>query len=315
MKKIVTSIALLLLASFVSEAQIPSYVPSNGLVGWWPFNGNSTDESGNGYNGIVKGCVLTNDRFGVSNAAYWFDSTFIEVSNSSNLNFSNISINLWYLNKNVRYGDFISKHQSGSYNSSFLLWNEGSIGCGPQWYTTSPGNNVATIWKSGFCDTTSWHMLTGIYSNGIMSLYIDGVYYSSSNQSSIKATSLPIIIGGTNITPTIAVSDSKMKLDDIGIWNRALDSAEVSNLHNATSTGIQSLTNSHLVLFPNPATNEITISNPSAPQDYSILSINGQLLKSGNLATGTQTIDIAEFANGIYLLKTTTATYKFSVVH
>jgi hypothetical protein len=33
---------------------IPSYVPKNGLIGWWPFNGNANDESGNGNNGIVS---------------------------------------------------------------------------------------------------------------------------------------------------------------------------------------------------------------------------------------------------------------------
>ena len=33
-------------------AQVPSYVPTNGLVAYWPFNGNANDESGNGNNGI-----------------------------------------------------------------------------------------------------------------------------------------------------------------------------------------------------------------------------------------------------------------------
>jgi hypothetical protein len=37
-------------------AQIPNYVPQNGLVGWWPFNGNANDESGNGNNG-TRNCV------------------------------------------------------------------------------------------------------------------------------------------------------------------------------------------------------------------------------------------------------------------
>lgn len=32
-------------------AQIPTYVPSNGLVGWWPFDGNANDLSGNNLNG------------------------------------------------------------------------------------------------------------------------------------------------------------------------------------------------------------------------------------------------------------------------
>jgi len=34
--------------------QVPNYVPTNGLVGWWGFNGNANDESANGNNGTVK---------------------------------------------------------------------------------------------------------------------------------------------------------------------------------------------------------------------------------------------------------------------
>jgi hypothetical protein len=36
-----------------AQSNIPSYVPSNGLVGYWPFNGNANDESGNGNDGVV----------------------------------------------------------------------------------------------------------------------------------------------------------------------------------------------------------------------------------------------------------------------
>lgn len=34
-------------------AQVPSNIPTNGLIGYWPFNGNANDESGNGNNGKV----------------------------------------------------------------------------------------------------------------------------------------------------------------------------------------------------------------------------------------------------------------------
>jgi len=43
---------------------VPSYVPSNGLVGWWGFNGNAQDGSGNGNHGTVNGATLTTDRLG-----------------------------------------------------------------------------------------------------------------------------------------------------------------------------------------------------------------------------------------------------------
>ena len=39
--------------SALSQAT-PSYVPTNGLVGWWPFNGNADDASGNGNNGTFS---------------------------------------------------------------------------------------------------------------------------------------------------------------------------------------------------------------------------------------------------------------------
>ncbi|MBN2520193.1 MAG: LamG domain-containing protein [Bacteroidales bacterium] len=47
--------------------------PTDGLVGYWPFNGNAYDESLNSNNGSVNGATLTVDRFGNENSAYSFD--------------------------------------------------------------------------------------------------------------------------------------------------------------------------------------------------------------------------------------------------
>ena len=48
---------------------------NNGLVAYYPFNGNANDESGNKNNGIVKGATLTTDRFGRKASAYSFNGT------------------------------------------------------------------------------------------------------------------------------------------------------------------------------------------------------------------------------------------------
>ena len=53
-----------------THAQLPDYPPTEGLVGWWPFNGNANDESGNGNDGVVNGATLIEDRDGNPNAAY-----------------------------------------------------------------------------------------------------------------------------------------------------------------------------------------------------------------------------------------------------
>ena len=71
MKKISTILTLLIFTSIFS--QIPSYVPTDGLVGYYPFNGNANDESGNGNNGTVIGATLTTDRTQNSNSCYNFN--------------------------------------------------------------------------------------------------------------------------------------------------------------------------------------------------------------------------------------------------
>ncbi|MEJ6801976.1 MAG: hypothetical protein QNK77_12425, partial [Crocinitomicaceae bacterium] len=89
--------------SSVSFGQVPNYVPTNGLVGWWGFNGNANDESGNGNNGTVNGATLTTDRFGNPNSAYDFDGVddFIEVLDTPELSFGsdNFSVAIWFAMK------------------------------------------------------------------------------------------------------------------------------------------------------------------------------------------------------------------------
>ena len=52
------------------SSNLPDYIPSAGLVAWYPFNGNANDESSNNNNGTVVNSELTTDREGNSNKAY-----------------------------------------------------------------------------------------------------------------------------------------------------------------------------------------------------------------------------------------------------
>lgn len=110
MKKLTLSFTLLLATTIF--AQIPSYVPTNGLIGWWPFNGNANDESGNGNNGTVNGATLTTDRNGVTNKAYNFDGVddkIIITAQSIIPQQSNYTVSLWFKSAISTYnGAFIS---------------------------------------------------------------------------------------------------------------------------------------------------------------------------------------------------------------
>ncbi|RKY55315.1 MAG: hypothetical protein DRP89_03575, partial [Candidatus Neomarinimicrobiota bacterium] len=78
-----------------------SYAQNNGLVAYYPFNGNANDESGNGNDGTVNGATLTTDRFGNENSAYSFDGVddYIMVQDSPELQFgtNDFTIALWFL--------------------------------------------------------------------------------------------------------------------------------------------------------------------------------------------------------------------------
>jgi hypothetical protein len=98
---------ILIILSFIvstiaTNAQnIPSYVPKNGLVGYWPFNGNANDESGNGNNGTVMGAVSKSaDRNGILNSGYQWpnskaSSNYINLGNLDSQLPDSITISTW----------------------------------------------------------------------------------------------------------------------------------------------------------------------------------------------------------------------------
>jgi hypothetical protein len=89
------------------------------LVLYLPFNGNANDQSGNNNNGIVNGSVLTSDRNGNPNSAYFFDgiNDYINIQSSSSLNMgpgTSFSITFYYkpetvLSQNNGFNGLIGK--------------------------------------------------------------------------------------------------------------------------------------------------------------------------------------------------------------
>src|ERR1044071_2539377 len=75
MKLIPKLIVASLFASGYSYAQIPAYLPLNGLVAWFPFTGNAVDSTGNGHTGTVTGTTNAKGRYGIPNTAFRFNGT------------------------------------------------------------------------------------------------------------------------------------------------------------------------------------------------------------------------------------------------
>ena len=62
MKKFISIVVIVFCCiTSINGQTVPSYLPTTGLVGWWPFNGNAIDESINTNDGTVSGATLTTD--------------------------------------------------------------------------------------------------------------------------------------------------------------------------------------------------------------------------------------------------------------
>ncbi len=220
-----------------STAQtLPAYLPADGLVGWWPFNGNANDESGNGNGGAVNGATLTEDRFGDTNAAYGFDGvddyinygdvTFLDNSTQATWNWWLKTDEILPITDNNEYVSVLRKDLSwipmqfanDSYDYHRSLLFQGGIGSG----------NL--IWDSTTIEYSVWSMYTISKTYNSMILYKNGVIVDSlSYTGEIENSSSPFLLGRAYTFNDLEAFNGQ--LDDIGIWNRALTADEVQQLY------------------------------------------------------------------------------------
>ena len=149
------------------------------LIAYYPFSGNANDESGNDNHGTVHGAILTEDRLGNANNAYYFDGVddYIDIGNANILKPNlPVTIAAWiYLEK----------------NGCILDNNLGDTTYYGLWFNITQGDSTLDV---GFGDggsigpqsrrnyraieafpKYSWHHVAGIIRGATdMELYIDG---------------------------------------------------------------------------------------------------------------------------------------------
>lgn len=265
MKKIILLLAMgAALTTQTLFAQVPSYVPTNGLVGYWPFNGNANDESGNGNNGTVSGATLTADRFGYLNSAYSFNGLNNYISANRN-NLNEFSVSLWfYTTANIEFSPFVDANPSNwevylkNLKPTFTKW------------ITSPTNYQELI-GTNTVPLSQWHHIVYTYSSNNVKIYLNGVLNSSFTNVTLVNFNSGLYYFGASISGTSQYYNGK--LDDIGIWSRSLTQQEITNLYNSVgsnecltmviNTGALSTTpvtyTSTVNIYPNPANDQITI--------------------------------------------------------
>jgi hypothetical protein len=171
----------------------------------------------------------------------------------------------------------------------------------------------------------NWHHIVGSYDGVKMRVYIDGVK-SDSLEADITSisTNSSFIFGHDNSWASNNYFEGK--LDDIGIWNRALTESEVTALFNANiciekisvtdtliinvnRTGFSPISfENTLKVYPNPTKDKITIDNGnlSKMNGYSIKIMNslGQQVFLSTVNQQLFNIDITNWGgNGMYFLQ------------
>ncbi len=259
--------------SFTTEsmAQVPSYVPTNGLVGWWPFNGNANDESGNGNNGTVNGASLTSDRFTNANSSYSFDGVDDKISTSILPSLNDFSFNVFFQTQSTN-GSFKRlidiDNASGSYFDLFISPDNTA---GAHFRVNNIQYNYAS---STQLSNTDWHCMTFTRNNDIGYFYIDGTFVENQN-----VTNTPFLV---NALLTFGHTDLGGypdqfyfgKIDDIGFWNRALTQQEITNLYNGCQLSVNTQPTNQTVNINNSAQFVVGLSDPSATYQWQTNGVN-----------------------------------------
>ena len=242
MKKLKTFTGIACVLAMLITAQAQSFI-TNGLVAYYPFNGNANDASGNGNNGTVNGATLTTNRFGNANSAYYFNggTTSVSVLNSASLNlYQNLTVSVWVKTSSLN---------SGAADPAALVARGGLYVANTQWMLRLNSNSNFTFWV-GDGNSDAEYVTSGVYTKGywesyavtfnstnkLISLFINGILDATYTSAyTAQSNSAIAFILGNQVDTQHAFTGS---LDDVRIYNRALSTNELAQLFQIESAPI-----------------------------------------------------------------------------
>jgi hypothetical protein len=191
-------------------------------LAYYPFNGNTNDESGNKRHGVSEKVTYESNRLGVQNSsAYFYGNSYVKVQAIGET--KSFSIALWY--KTVEGGFLLSTDNIFFYtdkiNNWFMaVWNEsGGTYC-------AAGNPV-------YFDNT-WHHVVITHDGNderIVTYFDNKVEHNRPNSGYFIGNKIDIYIGfDSQESWGYKNPDFSGAIDEIYFYNRALSSEEVQQL-------------------------------------------------------------------------------------
>ena len=206
------------------------------LMGHWKLDGNAEDASGNGYDGIGDPNSYVTGKDGL--AAEMADGTIIEIADSAEaFNFypNGYTVSAWVKNSMTGWGGIVSKQDRGAVWKGWVLNCNGTFG-------TSTLRQTPSGDYAGTTDITDneWHLVIGQYdaAAGKVRVIVDGLTENESAEltSTIDTNTFPVIIGAET---SGAFSPYTGLIDDVRIWNYAIDPVEAALLYTDFNPGAE----------------------------------------------------------------------------
>ncbi len=196
---------------------------TDGLVSYYPFNGNANDASGNGNNGqLGTGMSFTTDRFGNPNSALLFSNPPEAMTTTVQQPAGSVfSLSLWFnIPKDSQGAGLIAlgSVQTGTspmVDKLLQVFPDGTLD-----FYLFPGHQVYLPTPSPVNDG-KWHQTVATLSAQGMCLYEDGLLVA---QNASVTTS-------QGYAGWWRVATGQGSLDDVRIYDRALASDEVASLY------------------------------------------------------------------------------------
>jgi hypothetical protein len=187
---------------------------NDGLVAYYPFNGNANDESGNGHDGIVNGATLTQDRFNEPNSAYSFENSYIQIDEVSDFDLFDFTYSVWIKANSMSGWNSIvdidnDKQLLGLKNAQYAIWGR----CGTFRHSTV---------------TNGWHHVVWTVFGQHYTLYVDGDVVGMGDTCSLQNVDGSHLMIGSGLGGNEYFDG---KIDDVHIYNRALSECEIQSLY------------------------------------------------------------------------------------
>jgi len=228
---------------------VPGYLVEDSLVAWYPFNGNANDESGGLKHGAVKNNPsLTLDRFNQANSAFDFDwenvtgygSDWQRIDLNHQFNLGSIfSINVW-INPESYYWP------TNSIKNAMIIANNADCNSSNFRLNLATENNVDGIIVSSGSSSFSftgqevdkanlnqWQMISLVVSGTTAKIYKNGKQIAYSNSASYQLNGCLTIGLHEQYNGKWYYFDGK--IDDLGIWSKALSQEEILQIYNDTT--------------------------------------------------------------------------------